>query len=100
VKSDIYVGFFLFVSDPARTAAEAPAALFLELGHDRRNSNCSKGFHILSMTPIRIRKPGGVGAEIINVFERKVGLGGEHFAQRPKIGPLKMPSAGIFDGVV
>ena len=52
------------------------------------------------MTPIRIRNSGGVGAEIVNVLEREMGLWGKHFAQRPKIGPLKMPSAGIFNGVV
>jgi hypothetical protein len=52
------------------------------------------------MAPIRIRKPSRVGAEIINVFNREMGLGSEHFAQRPKIGPLKMPRASIFNGVV
>jgi hypothetical protein len=52
------------------------------------------------MAPIRTREPGCVGAEIVNAFEREMRLGGEHLAQRPKIGPLKMPRAGIFNGVV
>ncbi len=100
MKGDIYVRFFLFMSGPARTTVKAPAALYFELGHNGRYPNCFQGPHIFPMAPIRIRKPSRIGAEIVNAFKREMRLGGEHLAQLPKIGPLKMLRASIFNGVV
>jgi len=88
------------VSFPPCTAGKAAASFLLELAHDWCNTGALESFDVLTMSAVCVRAPSCVGAEVIDLSNRKMRRGCEYRTERFQVYPQKVRRSGLVQGVI